>query len=107
MTELKKKFGRRLVELRKSKNFNQEHFAEAIDISPRNLSNIENGYTFPTPERIEKIAEVLNCSIKTLFDFEHHKDNNDLLNEILERIKPVTRNRLQDLYKITKALTDL
>ncbi len=107
MSDIRKKFGRRLVELRKTQNFNQERFAEAIDISPRNLSNIENGYTFPTPERIEKIAQVLNCPIKSLFDFEHHKNNPDILSEINKYAKSADRNRLQDIYKVVKALLEI
>ena len=71
------------------------------------MSNIENGYTFPSADRLEKIAEALGCPMKELFDFEHHKDDKDLYEEIVERIKPVNRERLQDFYKITKALTDI
>ena len=33
-------------------------------------------------------------------------DKGNLYNEIINRIKPVNRERLQDFYKITRALTD-
>ncbi|MBO8430154.1 helix-turn-helix transcriptional regulator [Spirochaetes bacterium] len=78
----------------------------ACNIATRNLSNIETGRCFPSPENIEKIANALNCKIKDLFDFEHQQDNEDLYKGIVERIKPVSRDRLQDIYKITKALID-
>ena len=95
MSELKKLLGRRVQEL-----------AEMINIAPRNMSNIETGRCFPSPENIEKIANVLDIKIKDLFDFEHQQDDEDLLDGIISRIKPLKRDRLQDFYKIIKSLTD-
>ena len=56
---LKKKFGKRLAELRKKRKLSQEAIAEKIDIAPRNLSKIETGVTFPTIENLEKLIKVL------------------------------------------------
>lgn len=106
MTELKKLLGRRIQELRKANNLKQEELAEVINIATRNLSNIETGRCFPSPENIEKIAKALNCKIKDLFDFDHQQDNVDLYAEITSRIKAIPRDRLQDIYKVTKALLD-
>ena len=80
--------------------------AELIGIAPRNLSNIETGRTFPSPENLEKIANVLKVKIKDLFDFEHQKDDIDLYSEIINRTKSVNRERLQDFYKIILSLTE-
>ena len=106
MSELKKLLGRRVQELRKVRKIKQEELAEMINIAPRNMSNIETGRCFPSPENIEKIANVLGIKIKDLFDFEHQQDDEDLLDEIISRIKPLKRDRLQDFYKIIKSLTD-
>ena len=106
MSEVKKLLGRRVQELRKSQNINQEKLAELIGIAPRNLSDIETGRTFPSPENLEKIAKVLGVKIKDLFDFEHQQDDIDLFSEIVNRIKPVNRERLQDFYKIVLSLTE-
>ena len=104
--ELKKLLGRRIKELRKQHNLKQEELAEIINIATRNLSNIETGNCFPSPENLEKIANALSCKIKDLFDFDHHQEPEDLLSEIVERIKPVDTAKLKYIYKITKALTD-
>ena len=106
MSEVKKILGRRVQELRKRQNIKQEQLAELIGIAPRNLSNIETGRTFPSPENLEKIAKVLGVKIKDLFDFEHQQDDIDLFSEIVNRIKPVNRERLQDFYKIVLSLTE-
>ncbi len=106
MSEVKKLLGRRIQELRKRQKIKQEQLAELIGIAPRNLSNIETGRTFPSPENLEKIANILNVKIKDLFDFDHQKDDADLYSEIINRIKPANRERLQDFYKIILSLTD-
>lgn len=106
MSEVKKILGRRVQELRKRQNIKQEQLAELIGIAPRNLSNIETGRTFPSPENLEKIAKVLGVKIKDLLDFEHQQDDIDLFSEIVNRIKPVNRERLQDFYKIVLSLTE-
>lgn len=52
MSELKKLLGRRVQELRKTRKIKQEELAEMINIAPRNMSNIETGRCFPSPENI-------------------------------------------------------
>lgn len=106
MSDLRKLLGRRIQEIRKSKNIKQETLAENIGIAPRNLSNIETGNCFPAPENLQKIANALDCKVKDLFDFEHQMDNQDLFQSIIDKIKPVNRERLQELYKIVDALTN-
>ena len=106
MTGLKTFLGRRIKEIRKAKDIKQEELAEKINIATRNLSNIETGRCFPSPDNIEKIASALGCKIKDLFDFEHEQDNIDLLKNIVKRIEKADRKRLQDLYKITAVLLD-
>ena len=49
---------------------------------------------------------MLKLKIKDLFDFEHQQDDTELYDEIVSRIKPATRERLQDFYKIIRSLTD-
>lgn len=106
MSEIKKLLGRRIQEIRKSKKIKQEELAELINIAPRNMSNIETGRCFPSPENIEKIANVLGVKIKDLFDFDHQQDDEDLFDGIVSRIKTLKRDKLQDFYKITRSLTD-
>ena len=70
MADIKKLLGKRIKELRKSKNYTQEKFSELLDMDQRNLSAIECGINFPTKHFIE-MAKVLDVDIKDLFDFEH------------------------------------
>lgn len=84
---MKKLFGKRLRELRTTKGLTQEKTAELMGIKPENYSRIENGLSFPKPENIEKISKILNVSIAELFEFEHFRDYDTILNTITEKLK--------------------
>ena len=58
--ELKKQLGKRIKELREMRNFSQEFIAEKLDINAANYWRIENGMSYPKPENLEKICEILN-----------------------------------------------
>lgn len=51
---LKQELGEKIKRIRKNRGLTQEQLAELIDISSRNLSNIELGQNFPKAETLEK-----------------------------------------------------
>ena len=87
MTELSKLVGKRIRELRESKNIKQYKLAEMINFEPTNLSKIEKGVHLPKEETIYKLTDALSCNVKDLFDFEHLKDKAILKQELLSSIK--------------------
>lgn len=103
MSEFKKLFGARVKELRKRKNLKQGQLAEKINISTRNLSKIETGQNFPSSENLEKFIDALEVEPKELFNFEHHKSPDELLEELLADIRQ-NKDRIEDIYKVLKAL---
>lgn len=102
---IKKLLGRRIKEIRKKQNLTQEQVAELIQIEPASLSNIENGKYYPTAENLEKIIKVFNISPEYLFKIEHHQDTQDLINSINILLNK-NPEKIQDFYKILKALTE-
>lgn len=103
MTKFQTKFGARIKELRKRKNYTQEQFAELIDIGARSLRKIESGEGFPSPKSLEKIAQVLEVSHSELFNFEHLQSQEDLRVLIIEMIDS-NPDKIADIYKVVKAL---
>ena len=99
----KKALGLRIKELRKAKKLSQEQLAEKIGLEPPSVCNIENGKNYPTIQNLEKIVKVLNVSLSDIFQFEHLKQNNDLIKEINAMLKN-NPERTNDIYKITKTL---
>lgn len=103
---MKKMFGKRLRELRTAKMLTQETVAELIDIKPENYSRIENGLSFPKPENIVKISEVLNVEIAELFQFAHLNKYDKILEAIIEKLK-TDKDTTVITYKFLKSLGKL
>lgn len=104
--DIKKKFGKRLREIRVNKNLTQEKMAESIGIQPENYSRIENGFSFPKPENIEKICSALNIELAELFQFEHLDNHKDIVNKIHKKIE-TDENTAILTYKFLKSLGKL
>ena len=88
MDNIKLLLGKRIKELRKELKYSQEQLAEFIGIEPNNLSRIENGKNYPSPENLSKIATALNVTPDKLFCFNHHKN--------YDEIKKILINALDD-----------
>ena len=67
---LKQQLGQKIQATRKSKRLTQEQFAELIGIDPKNVSKIEKGINYPSPETLTSIARALNVDIYELFVFQ-------------------------------------
>lgn len=103
---IKKELGEKIKRLRKSRGLTQEQLAELIEISSRNLSNIEQGISFAKPETLEKIIISLNTSTQELFANNHIKTNNEFLEQI-NRYIYLVKDDNKTLEKIYKILRDL
>jgi len=101
--ELKKQLGQRIRELREIKGFSQEYIAEQLNIHPANYWRIENGISYPKPENLEKICEILSVKVSELFSFEHIQDFETIQGE-LHNIIDTDKNLTLLLYKFVKTL---
>ena len=101
--DIKKNFGKRIKELRKSKNLSQEKLSEMVNIGQNTLSYIETGDNFCTAETLGKIAAAMNIEPQELFNFGHFKSNNELLNDINVMLKQ-NPDKIQEVYRIIKAI---
>ena len=99
MISIKKKFGKRIKELRKSKNMTQEQLAGLLGIEPPNVSKLESGMHFPMPENIEKLAKILDIDVKELFDFGHLEEKKYLIEMLKNYIDNAEENEIKFLYK--------
>lgn len=106
MDSLKKFFGQRVKELRKSQNLTQEQLAEKIEMDTQNLCKMENGNHFPQTKNLNKIAKALNVDIKELFEYEHFNSKEKLTNEIIEYVKSAKQKDIEFIYKAIKNLKE-
>ena len=71
-SEILKKVGKRIKEVRESKGISQVELVGKMsgEIDPTNISRIEAGRTNPTVYTLFRIAEALEVDPKELLDFE-------------------------------------
>ena len=79
-----------------------------IDISSRNLSNLEIGASFLKAETLEKLLIALNITTEELFANNHIKDEKELLADIYTYINTLKNNspKLEKAYKLLRFLTE-
>ena len=99
-----KLFGKRLKEIRKSKNITQEQLAEHVGIEPKQICRIENGTCFTTFEKLQKIAQTLDVEIYEFFRFEHKKPKDALIKEMNELFINAPDEKIETIYKIVTTL---
>jgi len=69
MSDIKKKFGERLRELRKEKGLAQDELATKAGLNSSYVGFIERAQRNPTLETISKLASALEVDIEELFHF--------------------------------------
>lgn len=104
MEDIKILLGKRIKELRLKKGFSQEKLAEMLDIAVRNVSKIECGTNFIRADKIPKLSAALDVSVHELFNFEHLKEKDNLINEIINMLKD-NPEKITDVYKVVRAIT--
>lgn len=67
--QLKKKIGKRIVELRTKKGLNQSDLARACGKDRQAIEKIENGKVNPTIFSLYEISNALDISLQRLLDF--------------------------------------
>jgi len=76
MKTIRKKFGKRVRELRRAKSLSQEELAFRAGVHRTYLGGIERGERNPALENIEAIAKALGVSLSDLFQFDKIQPNN-------------------------------
>lgn len=76
--------GTKIKERRKAVGKTQEYLANALDVNPSHICNIEAGRSSPSLTALINIANALECSVDYFIDAEYHyqpenteKDNID------------------------------
>ena len=106
-SKLSTKLGLRIKELRTAKNIKQCELADMLNMERSNLTRIENGKQRPTDENLEKIANILNVEIKELFDYNHIKPKQELINSIQSMLNNLEEKELQYIYKTIENVKQL
>ncbi|MUT64925.1 helix-turn-helix domain-containing protein [Paenibacillus sp. NEAU-GSW1] len=83
MSDLVKKVGERVRQLRKEKNLTQEELAERSSLHTNYVGQVERGEKNLTLETLEKIVAGLDVSLEELFRFLGPMERRDAFGEIV------------------------
>ena len=100
MKATKALLGERIRELRKIRGLTQEQLAELVDVEQKHVSRLELGKSFPTIERLEKIADALNVQLRDFFEYVHLSDLDSRAKSIEEMLKCLNDDDQKVAYKI-------
>lgn len=102
--DIKVLLGKKIQEIRKSKNLTQEKMAELLGIETSSLSNIERGKYYPTAENLAKIADILSVEPFKLYIFNHNKSITELKSDINKMLEKADENELRLVYKVLNSI---
>ena len=72
------KLSDKLIELRKSKGWSQEEFAERVDVSRQAISRWENGTALPDAQNILRISKLFHVTADYLLNDDYEGERGDL-----------------------------
>lgn len=101
----KKLIGRRIKELRRSKELSQEKLAELAETSPNYLSRMERGTENPTLDMLIKLSTALEVEMWEIFDFGHGVSQKELKEAIQKFSKTSDEPTLRLALKIIRAVS--
>lgn len=105
MTDFKKKFAKRLKELRTFAGITQEELASAVGVETKTVSYWENGHNSVTFNKLPVIAKALNIPVYKLFVFGEilNGDNSEVM-ELLDSLNDRERRCVSDVIKAIIAM---
>ena len=86
--ERNKVFGHRIMMRRKQLGLNQSELAELTGISDNQISNIENGRSFPKLSNFLILCDVLNCNADYFLSGIVKTDTPDQIIEMISTMEP-------------------
>lgn len=104
MKTTKELLGARIKELRKAKGLSQSQLSESIGIDPKHLSRIEVGNSYPSLDRLERMANVLGVDIKDFFEFGHLEKKKEVVESLSKLLKEANEDNLRLIFKIIKSI---
>lgn len=108
MSDIEKRIGGKIKEIRLSKKLTQAQLAEKINVSVESISRLERGATFPSLKTMEKLAVSMNSSLKSFFDFDKNKAKDLLFENELAKLTGFLRTlsvkEIRLVYEILKAV---
>jgi transcriptional regulator with XRE-family HTH domain len=106
MSNANELLGARIRELRKAQGIAQERLAEELGIEQQYMSRVELGKSYPSLDRLMRIAELLHVSLPRLFEFDHLEEGETKIEKIDEMLRELDETNLKVIYRIVKSFRE-
>ena len=105
MSDIEKRIGSKITEIRLSKKLTQAQLAEKLDVSVETISRMERGVSFPSLKTLENLSHALNVPLKSFFDFDEEKSKDQAFERELSKLNVFLRTlRKKDITLIHEIL---
>ncbi len=98
-TLLAKTIGNSIVHRRQQLNLSQKELSVLLNITQDSMSRIERGVVSPKMERLTDIADILQCSVSSLFQITS-TDINERALAIAESLEHLTKDQQEAVLSI-------
>ena len=107
MTNIQKRLGTRIREIRKERRQTIAQLAEATNLSDNFIGSIERGVRSPAIKTLEKIARALKVKVEDLFHFPDCKESQrkKALDELVYRLKGKDIKAIELVSKIAETVS--
>ena len=110
MSDIEKRIGGKITEIRREKKLTQAGLAEMVNLSVESISRMERGVSFPSLKTVERISGALDVSLKDFFDFEEHQARDQSFEREISKLNAFLRNLSENeiylIHKILKVVFD-
>ena len=108
MSDIEKRIGGKITEIRLSQKLTQEQLAEKVNLSVESISRMERGVNFPSLKTMENIADSLNIPLKDFFEFDEHQSKDKSfereLSKLIGFLRTLRKKEISLVYKILKVV---
>jgi|SRR3972149_3554482 len=105
MSNIEKRIGSKITEIRLSNKLTQAQLAEKLNVSVETVSRMERGVSFPSLKTLENLSSTLNVPLKSLFDFDEEKSKDQAFERELSKLNVFLRTlRKKDITLIHEIL---
>ena len=102
----KELLGARIKKFRKGCGLSQEQLAEKIGIEQKHVSRLEVGKSYPTIDRLEKIAAALSVPMGSFFDCADNGHNAEQAGRIDAMIRELDEDYQRIILKFSQILKE-
>ena len=96
MSNLEKRIGGKITEVRLGKRMTQAGLAEKIGLSVESISRMERGASFPSLKTVERVAIALDTPLRNFFEFDDQPAETASFERELSKLTAFLRTRSEE-----------